>query len=76
MLLIDFKKFKTQTLCQLFDAFVGSIIGYTSEIWGYTTSKEIQRIHLKFCKRISNVKLSFNNARVNGELYLYMFHDT
>ena len=54
MLLIHFKKLplKPQTLCQLFDAFVvGSILGYFSEIWGYAKSKEIERIHLKFCKR-------------------------
>jgi len=41
---------KPNVLCQLFDAFVGSILNYSSEVWGYTKSKEIQRVHLKFCK--------------------------
>ena len=43
---------KPKILCQLFDAFVSPIINYSCEIWGYTKSKEIERIHLKFCKRI------------------------
>jgi len=37
-----------KTQCQLFNSFIGSILGYGSEIWGYTKSKEIERIHLKF----------------------------
>ena len=45
-------KFALNVLCQLFDAFVGSILSYSSEVWGYTKSKEIERVHLKFCKRI------------------------
>lgn len=44
-----------ETLCQLFDAFVGSILNYASEILGYTKSKEVERIHLKFCKRVLKV---------------------
>ena len=73
MLLINFKKLplKPKTLCQLFDAFVGSILGYASEIWGYSKSKEIEPIHLKFCKRILHVKLSCNNASVYDELGRY-----
>ena len=62
---------KPKTLCHLFGAFVGSIFGYASEIWGYTKSKEIERIHLKFCKRRLNVKLSCSNASVYGELGRY-----
>ena len=30
---------KPRILCQLFDAFVGSILNYSSEIWGNTKSK-------------------------------------
>ena len=30
---------KPNVLCQLFDAFVGSILSYSSEVWGYTKSK-------------------------------------
>jgi len=34
---------KPKTICQLFDAFVGSTISYGAEVWGYTKSKEIER---------------------------------
>ena len=60
-----------KTLCQLFDAFVGSILNYACETWGYSKSKDIERIHLKFCKRILNVKLTTSNAGVYGELGRY-----
>ena len=47
---------KPKTQCQLFDAFVGSILNYACEIWGNTKSKELERVHLKFCKRLLNVR--------------------
>ena len=54
-----------KTQCQLFDSFVGSILGYGSEIWGYTKSKEIERIYLKILKRVLT---STSTAGVYGEL--------
>ena len=59
---------KPKLLCELFDSFVGSILGYASEVWGYTKSKEIERVHLKFCKKVLNVKLNTCNVAVYGEL--------
>jgi hypothetical protein len=57
-----------KTLCQLFDAFVVSILNYACEIWGNSKSKEIERIHLKFCKRLLKVQPNTCNACVYGEL--------
>ena len=62
---------KPSILCQLFDAFVGSILNYSSEIWGFSKSKEIERVHLKFCKRILKVRLNACNNQVYGELGRY-----
>ena len=62
---------KPKLFCQLFDSFVGSICCYASKIWGFYKSKEIERIHLKFCKRLLNVKISTCNATVYGELGRY-----
>ena len=39
-------------LCQLFDAFVSSILNYGCEVWGFSKSKDIEKIHLKFLKLI------------------------
>jgi len=60
-----------KTLCQLFDAFVLPILNYSSEIWGYTKSKELERIHLKFCKRLLRVRVNTCTAAVYGELGRY-----
>ena len=62
---------KPRTVCQLFDAFVGSTLNYACEIWGFSKSKEIERIHLKFCKYLLNVKTSTCNMGVYGELGRY-----
>ena len=72
-------KLKTSILCQLFDAFVGSIRNYSSETWGFSKSKAIERIHLKFCKRILHVRTSTNTMAVYGELgrfpmYILRYH--
>ena len=47
VLLINCKKLplKPKILCQLFDAFVGSISLYASEIWGFSKSKEIEKVN-------------------------------
>ena len=45
-------------MCDLVDAFVSSTLNYSGEVWGFGQSKEIERIHLKFCKRHLNVKSS------------------
>ena len=63
--------FHPQTCCQLFDAFVASILNYSCEVWGYTKSKQLERIHLKYCKKILNVKMSTSNVGVYGDLGRY-----
>jgi len=60
-----------KTLCQLFDAFVLHILNNSSEFWGYTKSKELERIHLKFCKRLLRVRVITCTAAVYGELGRY-----
>ena len=62
---------KPKIFCQLFDAFVGSILNYASEVWGFTKSDDIERIHLKFCKRLLQVKINTCNVAVYGELGRY-----
>lgn len=37
-------------------------------MWGFTKSNEIESIHLKFCKKILNVKMSTSDAAAYGEL--------
>ena len=72
-LLNNLKPFDLKPLiyCQLFDSFVASILNYSCEVWGIIKSKDLERIHLKFCKRILNVKLSSSNTSIYGELGRY-----
>ena len=63
--------FTPKTLCQLFDSFVGSVISYGCEVWGYSKSKDLERLHLKVLKRVLGVKLSTSNVGVYGELCRY-----
>ena len=56
--------FKASILFQLLDAFVSATLNYGSEIWGYSKSKVIGRIHLKFCKYQLVVKTSTCNMAV------------
>ena len=44
---------------------------YSCEVWGYTKSKEIERIHLKFCKQLLRVNSNTCSAAVYGELGRY-----
>ena len=60
-----------KTLCQLFDAFVGSILCYSCEVRGNCKTKHIERIHLKFLKRILKVKLNTCSNGIYGELGRY-----
>ncbi len=73
VLIQNIKKYdlSPKTMCQLFDAFVSSTINYACEVWGATKSKELERIHLKFCKCILGVKISTSNAAVYGDLGRY-----
>ena len=55
ILLYNTKKYclKPKVMCQLFDAFVGSVLSFSSEIWGLGKSKEVERIHPKVLQNIT-----------------------
>ena len=46
--------------CKLFDALVGSILNYSSEIWGGNEAKDVELVHNKFCRKILHVRQSTN----------------
>jgi len=52
----------------LYESFVGATLDYSCEIWGFGKAKEIERIHLEFCKLLLNLKPSTSNMGVYGEL--------
>ena len=52
----------------LFDTFVGPILGYNCELWGFIRAKHIECIHRKFCKWLLNVKMSTNSLALYAEV--------
>ena len=55
----------------MFDKVVKPIILYGCEVWGFNQSPLLERLHLKFCKHILNLKPSTPNYMVYGELGRY-----
>ena len=54
--------------CKLFDALVGSILNYSSEIWGGYEAKDVELVHNKFCRKNLHVRQSTNLKFLYGEL--------
>ena len=53
---------------KLFDSLVEPVLLYGSEVSGYENLENLERVHLQFCKRILNLRLSTPNFMVYGEL--------
>ena len=47
---------------------VSSILNYSSEIWGYHKTPDIEVLHCKFLKRLLCVNISTNTIGLYGEL--------
>ena len=62
--------FNHTTSLSLFDTYVGSVLCYGSEIWGFQTP-DVKKVHIDLCKRILNVKTSTPNVMVYYELGRY-----
>ena len=61
-------KLDIKTKLSLFDSMVVPILLYGSEVWGIYENKEIDKLHIKFCKRILGVRQQTPNIAVLGEL--------
>ena len=59
--------------CQLdlFDKMVKAILLYGCELWGLSNCDIIERVHLKYCKLLLNLKSSTPNCMIYGELGRY-----
>ena len=64
-------KLSISTQYDLFDKIVKPILLYGCEVWGFTNVELIERVHLRFCKLLLNLKKSTPNYMVYGELGAY-----
>jgi hypothetical protein len=53
---------------------VKPILCYGSELWGYERCEQIERVHIKFCKKLLKVGSSATNCAVLGEVGRYPLH--
>jgi hypothetical protein len=44
------------------------LMSYGCEIWGFGNNDVLEKVHLKFCKMILNLKTSTPNYMIYGEL--------
>ena len=54
--------------CKIFDTLVTPILNYGSDVWGMHDGKNIENVHIKFCRRILNVRNSTNILSLYGAL--------
>ena len=55
---------KIKMKLELFDKMVTPILHYGSEVWGIYCIKEIDKLHIKFCKYVLGVKTQTSNFAV------------
>ena len=60
----------------LFDKIIIPMLTYGSEIWGYENIDILEKVHVKFCKLLLNLKTSTPNFMLYGELGRYPLNIT
>ena len=65
---------KPEHRLDLFDKFIAPILNYGCEVWGFENAKQIETVHLGYCKRILGVKRSTQNDFIYGILGRFPFH--
>ena len=53
---------------KLFDTLILPILTYGCEIWGYENTKQLEKLHLQFCRNILGVRTTTPNFMTYGEL--------
>ena len=60
-------KLSVKIQLDLFDKMIKPILLYGLEVWGFGKNEVLERVHLKFCKILLNLKYSTPNYMVYGE---------
>ena len=58
-------------MLDLFDSFVTSTLSYGCEIWSFTNTDNLEKVHKQFLKWLLNVKLTTCNSALYGEIGRY-----
>ena len=49
----------TETMLSLFDTYVGSVLNYGCEIWGFQNGRDLEKVQLKYLKTLLGVKKEY-----------------
>ena len=66
--LSKFKNMSVSVIMDLFDKCIGAILNYSCEVWGFHNARDVEQVHLSFCKRVLGVKKTTQIDFVYGEL--------
>ena len=66
--LFDKVEIDIRTKLKLFDTMIVPILLYGSEVWGVYNFKEVDKLHIRFCKNLFGVRQQTPNMAVYGEL--------
>ena len=53
---------------KLFDTLILLILTYGCEVWGYENTKQLEKLHLQFCRNILGIRTTTPNFMTYGEL--------
>ena len=66
--MFDKVSFDISTKLSLFDSMIVPILTYGCEVWGVYNYKEVNKLHIRFCKYLLGVKKQTPTYAVYGEL--------
>ena len=66
--LFDNVEIDIRTKLKLFDTMIVPILLYGSEVWGVYNFKEVDKLHIRFCKNLLGVRQQTPSMAVYGEL--------
>ena len=55
-------------MLSVFDTYINSILSYGSEVWGFHSGHDVEKVHIQFWKRLLGVKKGTCNEFVYSEL--------
>ena len=66
--LFDKIEFDISDKLKLFDSMISPILNYGSEIWGFHKAPDIEKVHIRFLKRVLSLNRNVTSAWLYGEL--------
>ena len=56
-----FKNMSVSVIMDLFDKYIGAILNYSCEVWGFHNARDVEQVYLSFCKRVLGEKKTTQN---------------